>query len=337
MQETYLDRIKKIKSERKITNEKLSEMTGIPLGTLSKLLAGISDSPKLVNMVAICRALECSLEYLLTGEPENTNKSTLSPEEMTLVENYRLLDAYGRSLAAMVIDKERDRAARQAAEETLLLRDLAEQKATARRSAAKDRQAVQRRVAADTAEHVVAAAVKQSEAYRYQFDGASSASQVADRAPTASPVPAAVSASSETAEKDRRIIRGGLPAGLGRRPIALYDLPVSAGAGEFLSESLGTEIFIPDAPKTKDADYALRIEGNSMEPKYHSGDILLVENCDYVEEGELGIFVLDGSGYFKKYGGDRLISLNTAYAPIMLKDFEQVVCCGRVVGKLKRK
>ena len=53
LQETYLDRIKKIKSERKITNEKLAEMTGIPLGTLSKLLAGISDSPKLVNMVAI--------------------------------------------------------------------------------------------------------------------------------------------------------------------------------------------------------------------------------------------------------------------------------------------
>ncbi len=337
MQETYLDRIKKIKSERKITNEKLSEMTGIPLGTLSKLLAGISDSPKLVNMVAICRALECSLDYLMTGEPENTNNYTLSPEEMTLVENYRLLDAYGRSLAAMVIDKERDRAARQAAEETILLRDLAEQKAVARRSAAKGRQTVRHQASSETTEQVVAAAVKQSEAYRYQFDGISAAPMADDRAPVAATAPVVTLTSSETTETDRRIIRGGLPAGLGRRPIALYDLPVSAGVGEFLSESSGTEIFIPDAPKTKEADYALRIAGDSMEPKYHSGDILLVENCDYVEEGELGIFVLDGSGYFKKYGGDRLISLNTAYAPIMLKDFEQVMCCGRVVGKLKRK
>ena len=62
-----------------------------------------------------------------------------------------------------------------------------------------------------------------------------------------------------------------------------------------------------------------------------------MQNCDSVEEGELGIFVLDGSGYFKKYGGDRLISLNEAYAPIMLKDFSEISCCGRVLGKLKRK
>ena len=41
----YIDRIKKLKSEQKITNDRLSDMTGIPLGTLSKILAGISDSP----------------------------------------------------------------------------------------------------------------------------------------------------------------------------------------------------------------------------------------------------------------------------------------------------
>ena len=40
----YISRIKRIKSEKKITNERLSELTGIPLGTLSKLLAGINDS-----------------------------------------------------------------------------------------------------------------------------------------------------------------------------------------------------------------------------------------------------------------------------------------------------
>ena len=58
MQElTYIDRIKKLKSEKKITNDRLSELTGIPLGTLSKILAGISDSPKLSNIVAICSAL----------------------------------------------------------------------------------------------------------------------------------------------------------------------------------------------------------------------------------------------------------------------------------------
>ena len=48
----YIDRIKQLKTEKKITNEKLSELTGIPLSTVSKILAGISDSPKLSNIVA---------------------------------------------------------------------------------------------------------------------------------------------------------------------------------------------------------------------------------------------------------------------------------------------
>ena len=52
MEYTYIDRIKQLKSEKKITNDQLSEMTGIPLGTLSKILAGISDSPKLSNIIA---------------------------------------------------------------------------------------------------------------------------------------------------------------------------------------------------------------------------------------------------------------------------------------------
>jgi phage repressor protein C with HTH and peptisase S24 domain len=129
-----------------------------------------------------------------------------------------------------------------------------------------------------------------------------------------------------------------LPAGLRRRSIGLYDMPVSAGVGEFLTDATRVEdISIPDDPRTAEADYALRINGDSMEPKYRSGDVILIQTADTVEEGELGVFILDGSGYFKKYGGDHLISLNPKYAPIPLKDFEDVACCGRVVGKLKRK
>ena len=58
--------------------------------------------------------------------------------------------------------------------------------------------------------------------------------------------------------------------GLGKRTIALYDLPVSAGTGVYLFDSIATDIAIPDNGKTADADYALRISGDSMEPKYHA-------------------------------------------------------------------
>ncbi len=262
MEYTYIDRLKQIKSEKKITNDQLSDMTGIPLGTLSKILAGISDSPKLSNIVAICAALECSVDYILTGIPENTNNYTLEDKEISLIENYRKLDSHSRELVSMVIAKEAER------------------------------------------EH-----------------------------------------SSRSASRDSRIIAGGLNKGaamknvpgLTRRRISLYDLPVSAGTGVYLTDTESVDISIPDNQETAQADFALRIKGNSMEPKYRDGDVLLVEECDAVEYGELGIFILDGDGYFKKFGGDRLISLNPDYAPILLKNYEEIVCCGRVVGKLKRK
>ena len=68
----YIERIKKIKSERKITTEELSSRTGIPVGTLSKFLAGISESIKLANFVSICDCLNVSLDYIVSGTPENT-------------------------------------------------------------------------------------------------------------------------------------------------------------------------------------------------------------------------------------------------------------------------
>ena len=267
MEVTYIDRIKQLKSQKKITNDMLSDMTGIPLGTLSKILAGISDSPKLSNIVSICAALGCSLDYILTGIPENTNNYTLDDDEIELVENYRKLDRHGKELASMVMEKEAER--------------------------------------------------------------------VAD-----------IGAAPEKAQS--RIIRGGASVisrgdaikqvnAFARRPIDLYDLPVSAGTGMYITDMDSTVISIPATPQSESASYALRIKGNSMEPKYRDGDILLVEETDAIEYGELGIFILDGDGYFKKYEGDRLISLNPDYAPIMLDDFDNIMLCGRVVGKLKRK
>lgn len=267
---TYIERIKKLKSERKITNERLSELTGIPLGTLSKILAGMSDSPKLVNIISICQVLGCSVNYLISGEPDNTNNFTLTDEEIRLIENYRRLDPHGREMTTMVLYKESERAAR---------------------------------------EHF-AAAPTVSAAYE--------PSKVLSVPQTRAPFYTEVTRP-------------------GKRTILLYDMPVSAGVGEYLEEDEGTEIQIPDTTRTQLADYALRISGNSMEPKFHDGDILLVEECDSVEVGDLGIFVLDGAGYFKKFGGNRLISLNSDYAPILLKDFNDVHCTGRVIGKLRRR
>ena len=276
MEYTYIDRIKLLKSQKKITNDKLSELTGIPLGTLSKIMAGVSDSPKLSNIIAICDALECTLDYIVSGTPENHNNYTLTDSEIEFIENYRALDAHGRELVEMVAEKESERVA-------------AEEISSVKRTQRSTKKADERSAV------ILGGNVKERSDSMYKQNG------------------------------------------FGKRAVILYELPVSAGTGVFL-DGVGTnEIMIPDNAKTGNADYALRISGNSMEPKYHNGDILLVEETDQVEVGEAGIFILDGAGYFKIFGGDRLISLNPHYNDIPLRDFTEVVCCGRVIGKLKRK
>ncbi len=267
MEENYLERIKKLKSAKKITNEQLSLMTGIPLGTLSKFLAGISDSVKLSNIIAVCNALDCSLDYIISGQPENTNNYTLSRSEIKLIEDYRRLDQYGKELITLVIGKEGERI------------------------------------------------------NRTEFSGVSADGVV-------------VRGKVQTAKKRYSESSGALGA---KREIPMFDLPVSAGIGEYLDGDSAEQITIPRDKKTEGADFALRISGNSMEPKYHSGDVLLVQNCDSVEVGEPCVYILDGSGYFKIFGGDCLISLNPEYGRILLKDFSEISCAGRVLGRLKRR
>ncbi len=269
----YIDRIKQLKNEKKITNEKLSELTGIPLSTVSKILAGISDSPKLSNMVLIARALDCTLDYIVSGTPQNNNNYTLTDEEIDFIENYRQIDAHGKELVLMVVKKEQERVG--VISEPSVKTDVTHAK----------------RVSTEKKAKILSV-------------------------PTLSYV-------DSTFEKKKEIL--------------LYDLPVSAGPGVYLDDSMAVVITVPNNEKTAGTSFAIRISGNSMEPKYHDGDIILVEEAETVEIGELGVFILDGNGYFKKYGGDRLISLNPEYGDVLLRDYAEAVCCGRVIGKLKKK
>lgn len=112
---------------------------------------------------------------------------------------------------------------------------------------------------------------------------------------------------------------------------------VSAGTGFELDEGDNWEtIEIPDTPDARKADFAITIKGNSMEPIYFDGNIVLVKQQPAVELGEIGIFDIEDNGYIKKYGGDRLISLNAEYDDIILSDYdeERIHCFGKVIGRV---
>ena len=244
--ETYLDRIKRLKAER------------------------MSDSPKLNNVMAICNALGCTVEYIVDGTPENTNNYTLNKQEIRFMEDFRKLDMFGKSMIETILKKELERVG--VGPSQALAKEEKEQSA------------------------------------KILEEGVLLNRYAGEKKPVT-----------------------------GRRDIPLYDLPVSAGVGEYLEDTSTETIKIPNTVRTLDVDYALLVNGSSMEPNYSDGDVLLVQTADTVAPGELGIFLLDGSGFFKKYDGDRLLSLNPKYAPIMLKDFCDIQCRGRVIGRLKRR
>lgn len=114
--------------------------------------------------------------------------------------------------------------------------------------------------------------------------------------------------------------------------INLYDMPSSAGTGIFLDHTHYERQKIRRTSEAEQADFAIPISGDSMEPTFHSGDVVLVKSCPYVREGEIGIFVLDGDAFIKQYDGDKLVSLNAAYPPLMLSEYDTAVCLGRVLG-----
>ena len=112
---------------------------------------------------------------------------------------------------------------------------------------------------------------------------------------------------------------------------------VSAGTGYNLTDGDQWDtIEVPDMPEANKADFALTISGDSMEPVYYDGDIVLIKSQPAIDSGEIGIFIIENNGYIKKYGGDRLISLNAKYDDIMFSDYDpdDIRCMGLVIGRV---
>ena len=119
------------------------------------------------------------------------------------------------------------------------------------------------------------------------------------------------------------------------RVIKLFDIPASAGTGSFLDSDDFTEIEVGEEVPT-DADFGIRISGDSMEPRFINGQIVWVKQQETLLNGEIGIFYLDGNAYCKKIKDDKeglfLISLNSKYNPIPVADNNSFKVFGKVVG-----
>lgn len=116
------------------------------------------------------------------------------------------------------------------------------------------------------------------------------------------------------------------------RLIAYYNKIAAAGhaIGSF-SDLMQGVIKIIDTPESSNADFAIGVLGESMEPTYCDGDIVLVKKQYDLNPGEIGIFQKDNEIYIKEMREDGLYSHNPKYAPI--KDESEVRVLGKVIGK----
>lgn len=103
----------------------------------------------------------------------------------------------------------------------------------------------------------------------------------------------------------------------------------AAGFGyDLSSEDEWTEISVVGTDAARAADFAVEVDGASMEPDFHDGDIVLVKRDPDVPVGEVGLFVHDGKGYIKERGKKCLISRNPDYPDIE----GEARCIGLIIG-----
>ena len=117
-----------------------------------------------------------------------------------------------------------------------------------------------------------------------------------------------------------------------------FEHQLAAGIGdpnEF--EDAGTPLYVYDDPLTCRADCVFTVNGDSMEPDYPDGCMVLVKRISDSGEltpGGIGAFMIDNETYIKEYRPDGLHSLNPAYPVMRFSDEDSVYLIGRVMGVL---
>lgn len=114
--------------------------------------------------------------------------------------------------------------------------------------------------------------------------------------------------------------------------VAVYGY-ASAGTGETLID--GVEFTTQYNGNIPNHDFALQVNGDSMEPLFEDKEIIFVDKTKQINSGQIGIFVIDGEAYLKKVfisdKGIRLVSLNSKYPDLHFDSSHDIKVAGKVI------
>ena len=116
---------------------------------------------------------------------------------------------------------------------------------------------------------------------------------------------------------------------------------VCAGDGIFADDRIEEWIDTGAKRFLYSTHFALRIKGNSMEPKFFDGDTVIVRKQETAENGDVVIALVNGDEgvckRFKQYnGGVALVSDNPSYEPKYFSEEEITGIPVRILGKVER-
>lgn len=114
--------------------------------------------------------------------------------------------------------------------------------------------------------------------------------------------------------------------------VAVYGY-ASAGTGETLID--GVEFTTQYNGHIPNHDFALQVNGDSMEPLFEDKEIIFIDKTKQINSGQIGIFVIDGEAYLKKVfineEGIRLVSLNSKYPDLFFDKNNDIKVAGKVI------
>ena len=83
-------RLKELKDQRKLTNQQLSDLSGVPVGTINRIMAGQTDNPSFQTVCDMVMAMGGSLDELAGiqtpggGEPSPPGEDLIRLKERTI-------------------------------------------------------------------------------------------------------------------------------------------------------------------------------------------------------------------------------------------------------------
>lgn len=114
---------------------------------------------------------------------------------------------------------------------------------------------------------------------------------------------------------------------------------IAAGTPQLMEEEYDDYV---EADDDFVCDYALHVDGDSMEPTIHLSDIVFIREQPDVDDGTIAAVAIDSSATLKRVlhiqGGLKLLSDNTRYKPLIYTgdDAEQVRIIGKAVAFKRR-